>query len=256
LKTLLWSEIDSHKIIVGFDLPVVDPESTKNKIMPLFLDTDETRAVDEKSREMEPVRKALTDAKKARRDALKSKDTVSAAKHQNVIDIREEQLSQLNDELIVLLASAEVKRQDLYNENLQYFETKKGEEIIEDTDERIGKFLLLGKGEKLNTDGVVIKDNRGVQYIKNGKIETVSSLGAEPDGTLVSELTADEIEVLRIKSLSDEDKAKEFEALKSSAAIESASMKATLEIQGDADALKKAQSYYAEKVKEIDKKYS
>ena len=254
MKTIITKEIDGKTVILGFDRPLIDPVATKNTVTPILAETDQAKAVVSKSEEMAKLWKARSDSFKAAKEAFRQKNTSQHAKMMYEVELRDEQLTQLGEDMIGLKRSLEEKRLELWNANLVYFEPKAGEIALED-ESLPEKFMSLGKKEVLLLDGTVVKDDRGVKYVKDGKVLTVEALGEKPDGPLMEDVSPEEFEFMRLDAMTVDELQAEFDSADDGLASQAANMKVKLEIKGDADADSKAKAFYQDGLRELKIKY-
>lgn len=255
MQTVITKKIDGYDIIVGFGSLSIEAVETEKKAKPLIEKTDEAKAVKVKGKELSAIAKEYSDAVKAAKEAFKNGNASLHSQHIFTAGQKEEKMKTVQAELVDLIHAEKEKYAEIWMENVVYHEPKAGEIVLEDNS-LVELYLALGKKELLCLDGTVIKDNRGVKYIKEGKVLTVDTLGAEPDGPLMESVTPEEFEAMRIASLTEAEKAKELASITDGLAEQAASMRSKLEIQGDADALAKAQAWYKEQVAAAEEKYA
>lgn len=243
MKTILTQAIDGYQVVTGFGSLCIEAVETKKKVAPLMEGTEEARAVKAKGNELRDASKAYGDVVRAAKEAAKNGNVSLQHQHIFTAGQHEEKIKGIQAELVDLIHTAGNKQSEVWMDNLVYHEPKAGEILLEDPEVEV-KYIGLQKGEVLTVDGQIVKDYRGVKYVKDGKVQTVSSLGAEPDGPLAEDLTPEQFEELRMSSLTDNEKAKELEAVKDGLAAQAANMRSKLEIQGETDALKQAQDWY------------
>lgn len=138
-----------------------------------------------------------------------------------------------------------------------YFEPKLNETIISDEEYKTisEKLNALNDKELLSNDLKVIKNNKGIKYVKDNQILTIDKIGIEPDGKLLSDCTREELEQISISNMKDEEKTQAKENEKSYAMQKAINKKAELEILGDLEAIAKSQAFYADLLAEIEEKY-
>lgn len=255
-KTILTKNIDGFEIIAGFGDLCIEAVETKKAVKPLLEKSDEMKAVRAKGTELGLASKSYHEALVAAREAFKNGNISVHSEHVFTAGKREQEMEAIQNELVDLIHASAEKRIQVWNENLVYHEPRKGEILLEDIT-LAEKFVDLENNELLTVSGETIIDKRGVKYVKDGKIETISTLGAEPDGPLMTELTAEQFETLRIASLSNPEKTNEIEQIKEGLAGQAANMRAKLEIQGENGAsLTKAQDWYNIEVALVEEKYT
>ena len=264
-KTVLYQEIDGHKIIMGVDRPTVDGVATNKVVLGdtdtpgLIHDTPEYQAVEAKKaeyyeamRELAALQGKYKKGSKVPREAQEQWNHASAKAR-----IYQEELQPLaralDDKVI------ELRRSDAV-----YFEPRAGEVamdvsevngLIEDMQGRAdGTFITL--------DGATVRDNRGAVYFRrvSGKWQRthIVKLGDTVPGDAVTEPTEsewDEIEKDRVSALPADVKVKEKDKAMTVAMASAAGMRSELEIQADPDALTKSQDWYRAEVARIEGLY-
>jgi hypothetical protein len=240
-RTVIYQEIDGHKIIRGFDRPTVDPVATKEVVDSLIKETPEYQAAEAKKAEHGEAYRALI-------VAATNKDDTAYKAALSAMSVRQEELKPLARAL-------EEKIIALRRENAVYFTPRLGE-VIRDASEIDSLITALQgapQGIKICLDGAEIPDNRGKVYFrKSGGKWTrtyIVRLGdpVPADAVLEADVTesqAAEIEADRISSLPEDVKLKEKEIALAAALNEAAKMRSRLEIQGDPDALQKSKDWY------------
>jgi len=255
MKTIITQMIDGYNIITGFDQPVIDPEATKVEAGKKDI-TEQAKKVEKKANEINAIYKVVNDLITQYEQHKKNGDINKAAKVDYEIQLKNIQIEILNDEMKVLLKEKKIADKKIWNESIVYFEPRQGEICI--TDElasELGKKIIDNPGCKVDVDGNLIVNKIGVKYIKDGKILKVEKLGEEPDGLLMSEVTPDQFEVMRIEAMTEQEKINEVNSIKKSLASQAANMRSTLEIQGDDNALQKARNWYDVEVLNLKEKY-
>lgn len=253
-KTIITTKIDGYDIITGFGTLQIEAIETKKVVDPVMAASDEVKAVEAKSKELQSASKQYSDAMKSAREAFKNGNTGLHSKHVYTAGQQEERMKGIQAELVDLIHVAKSKRQEIWNDSIVYHEPKKGEILLEDAVEV--KYMELQKGELLTVDGEVVKDNRGVKYVKDGAVQTVTSIGVEPEGPLMEDVTPEQFEEMRLDAMSDKEKADELATVTDGLASQAATMRAKLEIQGDKDALEKAQDWYNAELTIAQEKYA
>lgn len=257
MQTVITKEIDGYTVIQGFDRPLIDLEATKKVVGPLMEKTDEVKAVKKKGEELSRVHTARADLVRVAREKYRNKDTSGHAKAMYEIELRDEQIKTLSGDMQELCTARNIKAREVFRANAVHFEPKAGEDVVtdEEADTLKAAFISMPKGTKLLRDGTTVEDKRGVKYVKAGKVLTVSALGEKPDGPLLEDVTPEEFEVMRLDAMTTDEKAAELQTVLDGLAGQAANMRAKLEIQGDAEALTKAQAWYAEQVAAAEAKY-
>lgn len=253
-KTLLYREIDGHKIVTGISRPTVDGVATNRAVIGdsnnpgLIQATDEWQTVEAKKAEYAEALKSLRTAQRNKNDAA-YKAALSA------MDVRQ-------DELKPLVRALEDKLTALRIENAVYFEPRKGE-VIRDTSEVDGiveAIKSVPQGILIDLAGGEVSDNRGAVFFRkvSGKWQRthIVKLGdAIPgDAVLEADVTpeqAEEIERDRVAALPADIRLKEKGRAMALVLKGAQDMRSTLEIQGDPDALTKSQDWYNAEVTRI-----
>ena len=278
-KTVIYEEIDGHEIVRGFDTPVMDAVAT-NKIVlgyrddnGVFVpgkkhDTDEHKAAEAKKTEYAEAVKALSDIKTTFRISTKGALQRASREVQEKWNTALGKMSVRQDELKPLARDLEEKVIVLRLENAVYFEPRKGEVIIEasEADKLLKAMQGAPDGVLIARDGSEVRNSVGTVFFrKSGKPKRwgrtqIFKLGdAVPeDALLESALTEsqwDEIELDLAATLPEEDKVKAKAGASDEALKTAAELRSNLEIQGDADALKKSQEHYRKRMDRIKKLY-
>ena len=252
-KTVLYKEIDGHKIIIGFDYPTIDPVETKKIVDVAIKDTPEYQALEDKKAEFAQAVQDFNAAAKAR-----DKEKFSHA--QSAMKVRQEELKPLADEYAEKLVA-------LRTEHAVYFEPRMGE-VIRTSDEvkdLVAALEARPEGTFISLDGKTIQDNRGTVYFKktSGKWKRthIVKLGEEiPSGAKTEDaLSASEtveIERQRIQALTPQEKASEKADALDKALIQAENMDRSLEIQGDPDHIAKSKAWLDGRTSEIESLYS
>lgn len=256
MYTVLTKQIDGYNVITGFGKQVIDPESTKNAVGDFLDNTDEKKAVVEKLQEIGPVVKQFQDLKTAARVANEQGNESLAQKHIFERGQVEGRLDTLWNELTELKKAVAEKYREIWKENLVYFEPKTGEVAITDDEYYELNNTISGlKNAVLTIDKQQIDDYRGVKYVKDGKVCTVERLGEQPGGPLQEDVTPEEFEQMRLDAMTQEEKDAELAGVIDGLAAQAANMASKLEIQGVADSLQQARTWYNAEVTKAEQKY-
>ncbi len=258
MKTIIVKKIDGYDIVDGFGQTCIDPEGTKKAIKELALYPEENKVADAKLTEINNLLKNRLGLIESAKLHNKNKDMKKLSMVNYEIEQRNEQISQLRDQHIVLLRLAADKQQLIWLENAVYFEAKKGEKGITDDEFYEYSNLLTEAGKKksvLGIDKKAIEDHRGVKFVKLGKLCEVTALGEKPDGELMENVSPEQFEVMRFDNLTPEEKTAEYDMLIDGLQSQANVMKGKLEITGDSKALEKAQVWYTSEVVKADDKY-
>lgn len=264
-KTVIYEEIDGHKIIRGIDNPTVDGVATNRIVFGedgesgLIHDTPEWQAVEAKKAEYNGALKELSALQgKFKKGAKVPRDAQEQWNHAST------KAKIYQDELKPLARAREDKIIVLRREKAVYFEPRKGE-IIRDASEvdgLVGAIQGKPQGTFITLDGATIEDNRGRVYFRKvskkwGRTQIVK-LGDKVPADAVTEpdeMQKTEIERDRVAALPADVKLKEKERAMALAIKGAADMRSRLEIQADPDALTKSQDWYQAEVARIDGLY-
>jgi hypothetical protein len=246
-KTVIYQEIDGHKVVIGTSEAAVDPVETAKivdgyigadgKHVPgLLHETDEWKAAGTKKDEYAKAYRAMLAARRANDDGA----------YKNALTAMEN----LQEELMPLARALADKLTALRRENAVYFTPRRGEVIKDASDVH----ALVEDIKK-----TAIEDNRGVVFYrkvsKKWQRTTVVRLGDKvPAGAILEADLTDaqqgEIERERVGALPAGVKAKEKAKALAKVLTISEKMRSQLEIKGDPEALTKAKERYQ---KEIDR---
>ena len=258
-KTVLYSEIDGHKIITGFDRPTVDGVETSKIVNEAIKDTPEYQAVEAKKAEYAAAIKELSELRgKYKKGAKVPREAQEKWNHAlGKMSVRQEELKPLARDLADKITT-------LRRSHAVYFTPRKGE-VVKAANEVDGLMEAIkgrSDGILIAIDGSEVEDNRGRVYFRKsgGKWARtqIVRLGDKIPGDAVTEPTepqAAEIEIDRVAALPADVKAKEKERAMANAMISAAGMRSELEIQADPDALTKSQNWYQAEVDRIEGLY-
>ena len=264
-KTVLYEEIDGHKIITGFDRPTVDGVETSKiinghgKEPGLIHDTPEYQAVEAKKAEYQAAINELSELRgKYKKGANVPREAQEQWNHAlGKMSVRQDELKPLARDLADKITA-------LRRSHAVYFTPRAGE-VIKAGDEVDGLVRAIkgrSGGELIAIDGSTVEDNRGTVYFRKsggkwGRTE-ICKLGDKIPSDAVTEPTesqAAEIEVDRVAALPADIRAKEKERAMDSALKSAAAMRNELEIKSDPDALTKSQDWYQTEVDRIEGLY-
>lgn len=259
MRTIIFKQIDEHKIITGFGELQVDSVKTREVTTPIFQECAEFLVVHEKQIEFgekEAIRQA----------AQKSGNTA-------LYNSTSEEMAVIQSELVPLVKAMNERAQQIFTQNAVYF-SPSGREILVDNDTlailmQSFNDLKNQPGKKLDIDGNIIYDNRGVRYYEiidnRWVLGVISKLGNEiPEGgKLETDLSeqekqeiTDQVETEMIAGLSASDKELAKNTALDAVLSQSVQMRNELEIKGDAEALSKSQAWYQEQVTVVEEKYA
>jgi hypothetical protein len=262
-KTVLFKEMNGHKIIAGIDKPVIDNVET-NKVILGYKDeagkdvpglihaTDEWKALEAKKAEYAAAVAAHNEAV-----AKKDKDAYDSA----VAGMKVKQ-----EELVPISKEAAEKIEALRLENAVYCHPKAGEVIVDasEADELFERIQGRPPHTLVGLDGSLVSDNRRAVFYRkaSGKWQktTVTEVGVEiPKDAVLEDNVTDkqrgEIERDRVQALPEAVRKEEKQKALATALEKASSMRSGLEIEGDKDALKKSQDWYNQKKKDLEKLY-
>jgi hypothetical protein len=251
-KTVLYVEIDGHKIITGFDSPTVDPVETNNIVNEAIKETAEYLALEAKKAEYNEAVQSFIEARK-------NKDENGYKLALSAMDVRQE-------ELRPLARAYQKKITELRRANAVHFTPRKGEVIKAATEVKALLESINGRpsGVLIALDGSPVEDNRGKVFFRKssgkwGRTKIVRLGDKIPadaviDGDLTETQLA-EIEADRISALPADLKLKEKEQALNMAMDAAVRMRQELEIQGDPDALQKTQDWHQAEVVRIEDLY-
>lgn len=273
MRTILTKEIDGYDIIVGFSRPSIDPVATREVVEPLLYETVEIKQIGQIDKEIGDIRKLARASGDSYKIAYQNRDKKMMTLHEDDIKRYRIMVDEKIAELFPLKKQLELKKREFTVSKAVYFEPKKGESIIDDTE--AGKlsvaFNNLIDKEKLDRTGEIIQNFRSkIYHKKSGDVWTqqkIETLGECPESGAVeaSKLTPDQrIEIAeqtnakRITELSTTDKQTEKIGIIDSLAGQAAMMRSKLEIQGTtaSKALTDSKAWYTAEVTKVDLKYA
>lgn len=258
MKTILTKKIDGYEIITGFGDALIDPEGTKKEILPLVAESEESKKLEELTKAMQGIARAREQARAERKEAHRNKDFKRRGSANLLFEQRQEEMEVMAEEYRGLAKAVKKKYDDLYQKKAVYFEPRPGESIAEESElaELQEKFYSLGKKQLLTINLEVIDDKRGTKYVKDGKVCAVSKIGEDVDGPLLADVTQEEFEAMRMSAMTEAELKAELEQVIETLAAQASTMRSKLEIQGDKDALKKAQGWYKTESAKAEAKYT
>jgi hypothetical protein len=265
MKTVIIKSIDGIEYVSGFDVPVLDPETTKQKAAEQLLEDEEFKTVMTNyiAKMQQKEDEYLSYCNKCRVD--KTFRTKAA------YDVFQHSQNQIQQELIQLAKQIKEARDKAFDENRTYFEPKLGEYTIEDSlcKSLINAARKLRPNERINLDGDVIQDNRGRKYYtKDGEDwheNHIEKFGdKKPKDALYKDGLSDnqklEIEeskeIQRIRALSEENKQAEMDALIQVALHNAAIKMNELELENELNPKEKAKEWLDQEKQKILDKYS
>jgi hypothetical protein len=250
-KTIITKEIDGQEIVIGFDVPIFDPEATK------VAARDLVAAI---PGDAEKKEKALSIAQKQRQ--LKNATPEAAA-------VLNAEIAALRQELHDLANARQVEILKIWKENAVYFEPKKGEYIHEEEDlvELMQKMSDKPADKLLLRTGEYISDYRNrIVYEKidnRWEKSRMEKLGDVPknfilkEGLNLTQLTEiqNQTEADRKSVMTSEQLQAEKEILLNEALNQAAIKKAAGDLQEDPDALSKAKAWLEQEQLRIEALY-
>jgi len=248
-KTVLYQEVDGHKIIIGFDNPTIDPVETNRKVSVILKETDEWKAVEAKKAEFADACEAMITAKK-KGDASAYKDA------QARMQVRQE-------EARPLAIALKEKIDSLKRENAVYFTPRNGEVIVvaSEAHKLLDAVKKRPQGTYITLEGSTVEDHRGKTFFRKvkgkwGRTDIVRLGDKVPSDAVLDEKMTEaqwlEIEKDIIAALPEDARAREKEKRESQALKAAESLRSELEIKGDAGALKQAQKWYQDEMARIE----
>jgi hypothetical protein len=200
MKSIKTATIDNYEIVTAIypDTGFIDPESTRIKMLGMIENTDESRAVDKKKKEVSvyilQMNEALKNAKKAKTETEKRKFIDEYRE-------REIQVKQIMEDMKPLADDLMKKKKEIIINNPVYFTTQPGTYLITDDEAAALETKMIEatqNSEVVTKSGEKIVDNRGkIYWVKNNltwqKTE-ILKLGvcAPQDGILESDLTEEQ----------------------------------------------------------------
>ena len=259
MKTVITKEIDGCNVVVGFDTAVIDPVTTKNKVLELVKETPEYTSYQEK---------ALSIGEKVKEHILLLRKRVKTKEDETFLSDLQTEIESLNSELIESVKTVNSKMHEIHKDNLIYFNPKIGEDLLPD-EVVIEHFNNLKENELLLSNGEVVPNHKGKKYLVKVDGEwvekKVKSIGENMpnNARLVSDLSdnekadfADSIERKRIKRLTPKQRQAEMKEAISRVLFDAANMKTQLEISEDSDPLGNSKKWFNEKKNELELKYA
>lgn len=269
MKTKITQKIDDYNIIIGIGEAQIDPVRSNPIAMEELKKTAEYKSVEDKKRELQPLAiKSTTAFKNAKLAKTVSEKNGFVKEYQQV----NEQIKIIERQLKELFTPLTIKQSELILKHAVYFQPKEGEFIIDDAEALAVETAMqqAAQANKLLDDTLKqIADYRGeIAWKKtSGKWQqrTILKIGDEPKSgeilsTGLSEAQQSEIKeqlnAERIAGLNSAAKIAEKTAMIDNAMSQAVSMRSSLEIAGDSQALKKSQDWYNGEVDRINALYA
>lgn len=261
MQTIIFKEIEEHKIIIGFSKLSINPVETQKIVNGLIEEEENTKRIKTLKIQMNTLSKQIFEIKKSAFAGLSKQQIEQIENYQN----------QIQEILVEIINAEDMKKKriiELKKENAIYFEPAKYELIKTDEEIEALKSVKMTKNQLLDVSGNIVENHIGIPWwIKKDKWQVVNCKLGElpPDGGKeykdLSEVEKKEIdeqnEKDRISLLNVAEKEKEKQAKIDAIGIQAAQKRSVLEIQGIAagDAFDQAQSWYNQEIAIIEKKY-
>ena len=265
MKTAITKTIDGVEFVSGFDSAVLDPEGTK-QLAKEWLSNDD----DFKELTAEYVGKLNQKANEYIQYYNRCRiDRTMCSKSSYDMFLFEQY--KIQEEIVVLARQIKKSRNDAFNANMTYFIPRLGERIIEDDyyTDLVGIAKNLKKNEYINMSGKKFQDNRGkVYYEKNNEDWHKKSVLLFGDKKSDDSFYSDELDEIqkkeifkskekqRVKSLSEEARQAEINALNHVALHNAAIKMNEYELSNELNPKEKATEWLDEKKSEILDKYT
>jgi hypothetical protein len=244
----------------------IDAERTNPIAQKELEKTDAYKQIEALKKEMagyaQQAKQAFNNAKRAIAESEKSK----------IVDeykARSFQAREVEEKIKPLVPVLQAEYKELIIKHAVYFESANANEfIVNNGDEILVKLNeAVSLNKKLSRDLKMIDDYRGKTFYKkvSGKWieEKINVLGQKPAEGFKAELSeaekleyAEQKETERIKNLSVSEREKELSQKIDALLSQSITMRSSLEIQGDPEALKKAQEWYLLEKGKVEALYS
>ena len=262
MKTKITQNIDGYDIIIGIGEAQIDGVATMPIVETALRETAEYKSVEAKKQELSVILNGAAQAlKNARNSKTQSEKNGYVTEYQQAL----EKSKVIESELKELIAPLQAKQQELILKHAVYFTPKQGESIITPEEATVIENAMITANlhnNFLDVNMQEICDNRGkTAWIKSGgkwSKREITKIGDELKPGEITEINDEiiaQLEAERIAALSASDKAKEKEAVIASLKTQAVQMRMGLEIQNDADALKKSQDWYNAEVSKVEIKY-
>lgn len=262
MKTRIIQNIDGYDIIIGIGEAQIDGVATMPIVETALRETAEYKSVEAKKQELSVVLNGAAQAlKNARNSKTQSEKNGYVTEYQQSL----EKSKAIESELKELIAPLQAKQQELILKHAVYFQPKQGEFIITPEEAELIENAMITANlhnNFLDVNMQEICDNRGkTAWLKSsGKWSKreITKIGDELKPGEITEINDEiiaQLEAERIAGLSASDKAKEKESIIAGLKTQAVQMRMGLEIQNDADALKKSQDWYKAEVEKVTVKY-
>lgn len=274
MKTIKTQEIDGYTVITNVNGAggFIDPVATQ-KVVAVKIQ-DSTTYIEIERLKSEMIKLAVA-AKQAMRNAQRAKTATEKKPFWDEYQARQEDIKKIQANLYPLAQTLKREVSALTVEHAIYFGLPTCERYVEDDDAEIIANAMAEATTNnavlaiVDDDTVEVVDYRGKRYHqkKDGKWITaeITRLGVEPAAGAIADSDLSEAqraeiieqaETDRIAALKSTDKEKEKNQVIAGLKSQAAQLKSEYEIEGDAEALTKAQAWYQEQVQVVELKYA
>jgi len=268
MKTKITQKIDDYQIIIGIGMAQIDPVKSNPIAIEFLKQTAEYKAVEDKKKELQPL---AIKSQQAFKNAKVSKTVSEKNSFVKEYQQANEQIKDIEKQLKELFTPLTIKQSELILKHAVYFQPREGEFIMSDSESvevETAMQQATQAGFLLDITLNQICDYRGLTAWKKtaGKwssrlitkigddLKSGEILAADLTAAQLSEINT-QLEAERIAALSAVDNTAEMNRMIESAMSQAVSMRSSLEIAKDADALKKAQDWYNAEVLRIEELY-
>lgn len=275
MKTIKTKQIDGYTVIESVQSAggFIDPEATKKIVAVEIAKTEVYQQIEALKNKM------LEHAVKAREAQIKARQAKQGGKafeeYWTEYKAEMEKFNSIQTELLPLATTLKSEFTRLTLEHAVYFNLPEGEELCEDdAADEISAALesAASNGSVVALQGgeiVEVVDNRGKRFYhqSGGRwvCAEITKLGETAKKSAIAESDLSEAqraeiieqaETDRIAALKSTDKEKEKNQVIAGLKSQAAQLKSEYEIEGDAEALTKAQAWYQEQVQVVELKYA
>lgn len=271
MKTILKQTIDGHEIITNvLDAGgLIDPVATQKIVNIKMKDTDTYKAIEDVKKQIQTY---VYQASQAKNNSKMAKTPNEKKKHWEDFKLRCGQIKELEEQLKPLAVEIQQLNKEMIIEHAVYFTPGPGEEIIDDNKADEITALMVdatANNQLIKSDLTVVDDYRGKTYWKKltdgWKKQEILKLGDVPKSGYIEDknLTveqkseiSEQLEKERIAALSSMEKEAEKLIVIAELKMQAVTMRSSLEIDGDPDALEKAREWLNEEVAKVEIKYA